>query len=66
MYSFVRRLTTRELVLEQAPALLGSLVVAEMFYKFHSFLLEGIAFLATWFLLDAVLQFFTGKGRLKE
>ena len=26
--------------------------MAELFYKFHSFTLETIAFLATWFVLD--------------
>ena len=41
---------------EQAPALGGSLLVAELFYRFHSFLLETGAFLATWFVADLVLR----------
>jgi hypothetical protein len=44
------------LVLEQGPALLLSLVIAELFYKFHSFLLETGAFLVTWFVIDFVIQ----------
>ena len=40
----------------QGPALAGSIVLAELFYKFHSFTLECLAFLATWFVLDAALQ----------
>jgi len=39
----------------QAPALLASFVIAELFYKFHSFTLECLAFLATWFAIDVVL-----------
>ena len=29
-----------------------ALLIAEFFYKFHSFLLECLAFLATWFVLS--------------
>jgi len=32
------------------------LLIAELFYKFHSFLLETGAFLATWFVVDLVLS----------
>jgi hypothetical protein len=34
------------------PVLLVSFVIAETFYKFHSFTLECSAFLATWYVLD--------------
>lgn len=40
----------------QAPAFLVSFVIAELFYKFHSFTLECLAFLATWFVIDAVVS----------
>jgi hypothetical protein len=49
VYSLVRRTSGRQLLVLEAPALFGSLVVAESFYKFHSFTLECLAFLATWF-----------------
>jgi len=55
MYTLLTRLAPRELLLRQAPILLGSLVIAEFFYKFHSFLLETGAFLGTWFILDAIV-----------
>jgi hypothetical protein len=35
-----------------APAL----VLAEMFYKFHSFTLECMAFLATWLVFDLIAE----------
>jgi hypothetical protein len=56
VYSLIRALPLRRLVLEQGPALALSLVIAEMFYKFHSFLLETGAFLVTWLVLDFVIQ----------
>jgi hypothetical protein len=56
MYSLIRALPLRRLILEQGPALLLSLGIAEMFYKFHSFLLETGAFLATWFVIDLIIQ----------
>jgi len=53
MYELIRRLTVRQLALEQLPLLLLALGIAEMFYKFHSFLLETGAFLLTWLALGA-------------
>lgn len=52
MYSLTSQLSIRKLLLEQLPVLAVSLVLAEMFYKFHSFTLECLAFLATWFAAD--------------
>lgn len=54
MYELMRRLTVRQLALEQLPILLVALGLAEVFYKFHSFLLEAGAFLLTWLVLDAL------------
>ena len=56
MYRLFRSLTLRQLMLEQVPALGGSLLIAELFYKFHSFLLETAALLGTWFLVDLMLR----------
>ena len=60
MYSLIQALPLRRLVLEQGPALLLSLVIAELFYKFHSFLLETGAFLLTWFVLGAIVHTIAG------
>jgi hypothetical protein len=54
MFTLLSRLPTRELLYRQVPTLLAALVIAEMFYKWHSFLLEAAGFLVTWFVLDAV------------
>ena len=56
MYSLTRLLPFRRLLLEQAPALLVSFIIAEVFYKFKSFTLECLAFLATWYVVDVVIQ----------
>jgi hypothetical protein len=53
MFSLIRSVPLRHLLLEQVPALGISLIVAEVFYKFHSFTLECMAFLATWYVVDA-------------
>jgi hypothetical protein len=55
MYTLLRSVPWRTLISTQAPALLASFVIAELFYKFHSFTLECLAFLATWFAIDALL-----------
>lgn len=54
MYELIRRLTLKQLTLEQLPVFMAALVIAELFYKFHSFLLETGAFLVTWWVLDAL------------
>lgn len=54
MFELMRASTLRQLLARQAPGLLISLVVAEMFYKFGSFTLECIGFLVTWFVIDAI------------
>jgi hypothetical protein len=54
MYELIRCLTLRQLTLEQLPLLVIALSVAELFYKFHSFLLETGAFLLTWLALGAL------------
>ena len=56
MYSLIRALPMQRLLSEQAPAFGSSLLIAELFYKFHSFLLETTAFLATWFVVDLVIS----------
>lgn len=56
MFSLFRSLSVKQSLTQQLPALLTSLWIAELFYKFHSFLLECGAFLATWFVLDALTQ----------
>ena len=56
MYTLIRAIPLRDLLFEQAPALVVSWVIAELFYKFHSFTLEMAAFLATWFVVDGFIS----------
>jgi hypothetical protein len=39
----------------ETPSLIGALIFAELFYKFHSFTLECVAFLLTWLAVSFVL-----------
>ena len=56
MYTLIRSQTIKNLLIQQAPALVMSFVIAEFFYKFHSFTRECLAFLATWLVIDFVLS----------
>ncbi len=56
MYTLLRLFPVKRLAYEQVPALTLAWIIAEVFFKFHSFTLECTAFLATWFLLDALIQ----------
>ncbi len=57
MFTLIRSLTLRRLLTEQAPIVGLSFIIAELFYKFHSFTLETGAFLVTWGVLDYIVQF---------
>ena len=47
MDTLIPLIPLRQLHLEQVPALGVSLLIAESFYKFHGFISECVAFLAT-------------------
>jgi hypothetical protein len=52
MYSLLRSVPLRRILLRELPAWGISLTLAELYYKFGSFILECGAFLATWWLLS--------------
>lgn len=56
MYTLIRTLPWQRLLAEQLPVMTAAWLIAEFFYKFHSFTLECAAFLATWFVFDAVIS----------
>jgi len=58
MFTLIRSIPVRQLLLEQVPVFTISFIIAELFYKFHSFTLECMAFLITWYVLDAAINFF--------
>jgi hypothetical protein len=66
MYSLVRNSGAREVSLIELPSLAAAVVIAELFYKFHSFSLECLAFLATWFVLSAGLHLVLCPGAAKS
>ena len=56
MYTLFRSISFKRLASEQLPAIALAWLIAEVFYKFHSFTLECLAFLATWFVFDLAIQ----------
>lgn len=56
MYSLIHSYPLRTVLIEHVPTLGIAIVIAEVFYKFHSFTLECLAFLGTWYLLDGFLH----------
>ena len=61
MYSYVKQAGLPAFLSREAPAFLVSFVIAEVFYKFHSFTLECAAFLATWYALSWVQSTLLGS-----
>ena len=56
MYTLIRTASLGTLLSTQAPAFLIAFVTAELFFKWKSFALECLGFLALWFVLDAVFS----------
>ncbi len=54
MYNLISRAPLSAIASRELPALGISLIIAELFYKFHSFTLECGAFLLTWYGLSWV------------
>lgn len=56
MFSLIKLIHWRGLLAVEGVSLVSAFVVAELFYKFHSFALETLAFLATWAVIAVVLS----------
>lgn len=57
MYTLINSMPIKQFLAEQASVIAIAFIIAEIFYKFHSFTLECAAFLVTWFLLDSAVQY---------
>ena len=66
MFTLVRTVPLRRLLTEQLPSLSLSLAIAEVGFKFHSFLLEAAAFLATWYAIDGLRYWAAGLVRSSQ
>lgn len=52
MYTLVHSNSIRSVVIgREAIALASALLIAELFYKFGSFTLEAVTFIATWYVI---------------
>lgn len=58
MYTQIRSSGWKSFASTEALPLIAAFVLAELFYKFHSFVLECGAFLLTWYFLSASYHFF--------
>lgn len=56
MFQLIKTLGAGELLARQMPVAGVAFLTATLFYKFGNFALECAAFLATWFVLDAIVQ----------
>lgn len=66
MYTLIRSIGVTALLARQLPILLVSFLIAETFYKFRSFTLETLAFLATWLVLDYLSERVARLMRTKD
>jgi hypothetical protein len=60
MFTLLKSLRIREVYLSEPVSFIAALVIAELFYKFKSFLLETGAFLVTWLVLGVIVRAVAG------
>jgi hypothetical protein len=60
MFQLLAHLGKHDLALRQLPAFMISFVLASFFYRFGSFALECLAFLATWFVIEGAALLLVG------
>ena len=66
MFRLLSSISAGELFKRQVPVFLVAFLMAELFYKFHSFALECAAFLVTWYVLDGALHLLIGPRALER
>jgi hypothetical protein len=66
MIDFLRALRTHAAYGRRLLGFVPALVVTEMFYKFHSFSFECMAFLGTWLLFDVLTEWTIGAAKVKD
>jgi hypothetical protein len=63
MFTLVQTIGVNAAARRELAPLATAFVIAELFYKFGSFALECLAFLATWYLLSLALNLVTRGTR---
>jgi hypothetical protein len=54
MYSILQSQSLMSTIKRELPSAAAAMLIAEPLYKFHSFILECLAFLFTWYALSSV------------
>jgi len=65
MIDLMRALTDHRAFGRRLSSFVPALMVAEMFFKFHSFTIECMLFLATWLAFDVAAEWFLGPIDLR-
>ena len=63
MYTLLKNIALSEVLKRELVPFVVSFVIAEMLYKFRSFALECLAFIATWVVLSFLLSLVLPRPR---
>ena len=56
MYTLLKNNEVKKISRAEMPAFFAALIITETLYHFGSFILEGAAFLASWFVISFVIS----------
>jgi hypothetical protein len=63
MYTLLKNIGLSEVLKRELVPFVASFIIAEMLYKFRSFALECLAFIATWVVLSFLLSLVLPRPR---
>lgn len=66
MYTMLKNTGSKAILRSELPSFCFSMLIAEAFYEFGSFILECGAFLVTWFAISCCLHYIVTAARSKK
>lgn len=63
MYTLIKSVGFKTFLIQEAPYLVAAFLIASLYYKWGSFGIEALGFLATWFVFSALGNFVVDKVR---
>lgn len=60
MHRAIQKQGVKSFLVQEGPALAAAFVIADIFFKWGSFALECLGFLATWYVLSLLAEWISG------
>ena len=66
MFTLTKFIGGKEALRKEALPLVLSMAIAELFFRFHSFTLECVAFLVTWYCVSYTFEYLKSRSGIQH